>query len=124
MLNKKGFETFRQGAEKALLSLAKEFNVDIKAGKIKYTDNSFNLELVVSKKEVNGKPFEQAEFEKNCVLYGLKPEDYNRVVTVQGREFTVFGLDIKARKRPVLVRDSEGKVFTFTEEAVQRLITK
>jgi len=71
MLSKKEFDAFRKETELTLVELAKKYNVNIEAGKIKYTSDSFNLDLKVTKKEVNGKSFEQSEFEKYCILYGF-----------------------------------------------------
>jgi hypothetical protein len=45
MLSKKGFESFRQEAEQVLQEIAKKYDVDIKAGHISYTTNSFEFVL-------------------------------------------------------------------------------
>jgi hypothetical protein len=58
MLTSKEFTAFRAEVEQALQSIATKYNANIKATKIKYTTDSFTLNLDVTKKEVNGKSFE------------------------------------------------------------------
>lgn len=123
MLTKKEFESFRMEAEKALSDIAKKYNVDIKAGKIKYTNNSFNLDLQINKKEIDGKSFEQVEFEKYCSLYGFRPEDYNKTFTMQGKQFSICGFKPRASKMPVLAKSNDGKIYKFGQE-IKRLITQ
>jgi hypothetical protein len=115
MLNKKEFEAFRKETEKAMEEIAKKYNVNIKAGKIKYTTDSFNLDLQVSKKEVNGKSFEQSEFERYCDLYGFDAEDFGKKFTTgRGKTFILDGFKTSARIMPVLATCVEdGKRYKF-----------
>jgi hypothetical protein len=121
MLTKKEFETFRKELEEVTKELAKKYNANITAGKIKYTNDSFNLDLQVTKKEVNGKSFEQAEFEKYCLLYGFKPTDYNKKFESKGHTYTLTGFKISARTMPVLAVREDGKCYKFGTE-IKRLI--
>jgi len=116
MFTKQQFESFRIESEQALQAIAQKYNVNIKAGKIKYTNDSFNLDLQVSKKEVNGKSFEQSEFEKYAFLYGFKPEDYGKKFTMSGKTFTLYGFKSSARTMPVLAKGSDGKNYKFGTE--------
>ena len=102
--------------------IADKYNANIKAGKVKYSDNSFNLDLQVNKKEVSGKSFEQAEFEKYCMLFGFKPTDYNKQFNMNGKTFTIKGLNLKAHKMPVKAVCSDGKAYKFGEDTVKRLL--
>lgn len=122
MLSKKEFDAFRKEAELALGELAKKYNVNIEAGKIKYSSDSFNLDLKVSKKEVNGKSFEQSEFEKYCFLYGFQPEDYNKTFVTSGRKFKLIGFKTSARTMPVLAQGEDGKNYKFSSE-IKRLLS-
>jgi len=122
MLSKKEFDAFRKETELALIELAKKHNVNIEAGKIKYTSDSFNLDLKVTKKEVNGKSFEQSEFEKYCVLYGFQPEDYNKSFVTSGRKFKLIGFKTSARTMPVLAQSEDGKSYKFGTD-VKRLLS-
>ena len=116
MLTKQEFASFRKEAEELLQGLANKYNANIKAGRIKYTDNSFNLDVEVTRKEVDGKPFEQAEFEKLAFLYGFSPEDYGKMFNMGGKTFTLYGFKTNARTMPVLARGNDGKNYKFGVE--------
>jgi len=92
MLTKPEFASFRLETEKALQQLSEKYNINITAGKIRYDDNSFNLDLKMTKKEVNGESFEKVEFEKYCFLYGFKPEDYLKKFISNCKTYTIVGL--------------------------------
>jgi 16S rRNA U516 pseudouridylate synthase RsuA-like enzyme len=121
MLTKKEFDSFRKETEQVLQVIAQKYNANITAGKIKYTNDSFNLDLQVTKKEIDGKSFEQAEFEKYCMLYGFKPEDYNKQFESKGHRYTLTGFKVSARTMPILATREDGKRFKFGTE-IKRLI--
>ena len=122
MLTKKEFAAFRQETEQALKALTEKYNVNIKAGNISYTNTNFSLKLEVSKKDIGGKSFEQVEFEKYCVLYGFKPEDYKKKFNMNGKTFTLTGFKPRAKKMPVIAISQDGKGYKFGEETVKRLM--
>ena len=122
MLNKKEFQAFRMEVEQALKSIAEKYDANIKAGKIKYDNSSFALELNVHKKEVDGESFEKAEFKKYAFLYGFEPEDYGKTFVSNGKSFTLYGFKPKATKMPVLARSDDGKNYKFGTQ-VKILIT-
>lgn len=122
MLTKKEFEMFRKETEEALAKLAEKYGATVKAGKIKYTSNSFNLDLQVAKKDIGGKSFEQIEFEKYCVFYGLKPEHYNKEVTYNGDKYNIVGFKPQASKYPVIAKCEDGKRYKWTEQLAKMLI--
>lgn len=121
LFSKKEFDVFKKEVESALENLARKFNVSIKAGKIKYSSDNFCLELCVSKKEVDGKPFEQAEFEKYCNYYGFAPEDYRKEFIYGGRKFMLVGFNTSARKLPVIAIAEDGVHYKFGTDIKARL---
>lgn len=121
MFTKQQFEQFRRESEEALKTIAEKYNVNIKTGKIKYDSDSFDMNVSVTKKEVNGKSFEQAEFEKYCFLYGFSPEDYNKTFISGGKKFILYGFKTSARTMPVLAKGNDGKNYKFGTE-VKKLI--
>ena len=123
MLNKNQFAEFRKESEKALQELAEKYNVNIIAGKIKYTEDSFNLDLQVAKKEIDGKSFEQSEFEKNCFMYGLSPKDYKKEISYGGNSYTITGFKPRSTKYPILAKRDDGKVYKLPLEIVRTLLT-
>ena len=122
MFSKEELRLYRFEIEQALKEVADKHNVNIHAGNITYTDSSFKLTLEVNKKEVAGKPFEQAQFEKYCLMFGFKPEDYGKQFVSNGKMFTITGFNLKAHKMPVLAKSIDGKGYKFPESTVKRLI--
>ncbi len=121
MLTKLEFDLFRKDTERAMREIANKYGVEIHAGKIKYTSDSFFMEIKANRPEVNGKSFEQSEFEKYAFLYGFDKTDYNKQFRMKGQVFTVYGFKASARTMPVLARGEDGKNYKFGTE-VKRLI--
>ena len=122
MFGKQEFNMFRQDVEQALQEVGQRYGIEIKAGHITYGETKFTLKLEAHKPEVNGKSFEQAEFEKYCLLYGLSKEDYNKQFVLEGKVFTIFGFKPKASKYPILARCENGKTYKFSASSIRRHI--
>jgi len=63
---------------------------------------------------------EKAAFVSNCRLFNCKPEDYGRVATINGKEVTFIGFELKRRKFPIIVKDKTGKRSLYTEEVLAK----
>ena len=68
--------------------------------------------------------FKEAEadrllFERFATQHGLQKEDFGRSYESGGRRFTICGYNYKASKNPILLRDSNGTIFTTTAEAAR-----
>lgn len=125
MFTKNDLIIYRMEIEQALQGIAQKHNVDIKAGAISYSDNNFTCKIEVKQKEVNGQPFEQVEFERNCILYGLTPEDYLRKFTSNNKVFEIYGFNHKAHKMPILARClTDGKNYKFPIDNIKQKISK
>jgi len=122
MLSNAEFKVFRKEVEMALVNIAKKYDVDVHTGGISYTANSFSLKLNMNKKEINGKSFEQAEFEKNCILFDFKPDDYNKEFSTIHGTYNLIGFNLKSHKYGALARSKDGKNYKFIAESVKRLI--
>lgn len=105
MLTKNGFENFRREAELALRELANKYGADVKSGHITYDTNSFKITMELTKKEVNGKAFELAEFERNCSWVGLSKDDYLKYFVEKGRTYTIVGIKTSSKYDVVTRRD-------------------
>lgn len=121
MYDKKEFVAFSREVEAALADMAEKRGIKIKAGNIRFSLHNFSITLDVSKKEVDGKPFEQVEFEKLCVLFGFEPSDYLRSFSMGGRTFQLVSFNPKGYTKPVIAQGDDGKRYKFGKE-VQRLL--
>lgn len=123
MLTKQQFNEFREDFQEALKEVSEKYNVNITAGNISYTNIDFTMKVNVKMNEVEGKSFEQAEFEKYCFMFGFLPEDYGKKAVNLGEEYTLVGFYPRKRKQPVkIVKD--GKNYIITEERAKLLFKK
>lgn len=63
------------------------------------------------------------DFRKYAETFGLQPTDLGRKFTIGSRQFTITGLDIKRRARPVVIRrDGDDAVRIIDVQSVQRAL--
>lgn len=98
------FKQFRADLKAAVKELEKKYEVLIEPKKIKYDENSFDLNITVTKNE-EGIDVEKLEFEKYCGLYGFEKQDYLKTFTISGREYELYGFNPRAKSQPCLIRD-------------------
>lgn len=118
--NRSGFELFRNDVEIALKSVAKKHGIEIECGKISYSNFDFTMQLKVTKKDknINGK---RAAFEQECILFGFKPEDYNREFGANGKHFRLIGFNCKSPKNNCSIYCvDDGKTYKCNNEMVKR----
>lgn len=61
----------------------------------------------------------QASWDRSCRLIGLLPEDFEQVVTVNGSQFKLTSINLRASKFPVeAVKVSDGKGYKFPERVI------
>jgi hypothetical protein len=122
MLTKQEFTNIRGEIEKSLEKIAEKYNINMKAGKIKYDTNKFDVCLSCTKKEVNGKSFEQSEFEKYCHFFNLNKNDYMKEVKnpISGKTFIITGFALTSKKYPILAKCKEdNKTYKLPESIVK-----
>ena len=99
---KTGFDLFRKKVEMALKEVGKELRIDIEVGKISYEDVQFDCKLKVKKNDVDA---DRINWEKYCMQYGLKKEDYGKVIKSNGANYKLIGFDPKKRKFSIVALD-------------------
>ena len=123
MFTNEQLKEFRVEMEDALREFAADHEFQLDAGNITYDTNSFTIKITCIQKPKDGKSIEQADFEKNCAVFGFKPEDYGKTF-VEGKDtYTFVGFLPKGRKYQALVR--KGAVqYKVTLDAVRRGINQ
>ena len=119
MLTSTQFKDFRNEVNNALKAIAEKYDVNLTAGSISYNENKFTCKLEGKAKEVNGMSFEQAEFEKWCIYYGMKPEHYKKQFSYGGERYELVGFKPKAKKYSVLAKRTDGKIYKMPVEIVK-----
>lgn len=101
--------------EKALASVEKKYNVNIKRGNGTFTAETFDLKLKIVANAPDGKKVffvkEAKDFEFNSYKYGMKPEDLGKKFMHNGTEYKIVGANPRAYKRPIMAqtKDQFGK---------------
>lgn len=121
--NRSEFELFRNDVNAALKQVATKHGVEIECGKISYTNFDFTMQLKVVKSDghVDGK---RGIFEQECILFGFKPEDYNREFNANGKSFKLVGFNHKSPKNNCSIYCADdGKTYKCNDEMVRRAFT-
>jgi len=113
-LDKGTVQMLRKAIQQKLDGLGDIYGLDIKLGNIRFDGISFRTKLECHVEEpASGVSFEQEAFNSSCWMYGLKPEDYLKEVTLNGTKFfgtkaKVTGFNPRAKKYPVQVVTASG----------------
>lgn len=93
----------REAVEKQLQPLADLYGMEIQCLSTGCNEYEAELQLTFTKLPQQGKSAEQVKWERFASRYGMKPEDFGKLVHLNGRDYTIVGLDTKARKNNVLL---------------------
>lgn len=116
------FDKFRKDFKEAMSSLEESHKVSIKLGKMRYSDTHFDATLNVALKEINGKSAEQILFERQCSLFDMKPEHYNKTIVHGGNKLTLKGFNLRSPKYSVKI-EQNGTSYKFTESILRHFRT-
>jgi len=111
-------KTLRDELNAALVPLAKELGVTIRAGNASYSDNTVTFKVEVA---VEGYDREKEEYEQLCMLYQLKADQRGAAFTYAGQRYTLAGISAKARKFPIIAKRDDGKRYKLPEKAIKPL---
>jgi hypothetical protein len=115
-LDKQNIQMLRDAVQKSLDKVGDMYGLTIKLGNIRYDNLSFRSKVEAYVDEpASGVGYEQEAFNSTCFMYGLKPEDYLKEVTLNGQKFwgtkaKIYGFNPRSRKYPVLVRTDSGQL--------------
>ena len=114
MITTENIDQFRWEYNETSRGLADKFQVNIKMGTIHYGENEFNFKTEVTEKLVNGKPYEQHEFEKICWMYDLQKTDFGKPFNHEGKVFKICGIMQSKTKFPIRAKNVQtGKITYF-----------
>lgn len=115
------FNQLRSDINKALENIGTKYGVSFHAGNVSYSDQvaTFKLEVTTLGEGGAVETKEGKDFKKMATLYGLKPEDLGKTVTIQGRKFEITGMKPRS-KNCIIGKDPYGKGFKLPLAAVKR----
>lgn len=110
--------------EKALAPTAEAFGLALKMGRCTFSPQNAVFKVEVAVKGDGGLAVtrEVQDFRSSAHYFGLAPEDLGRAFSTGGKTFTVSGLAVRSRARPILAKASDGKTYKFPSETVVALL--
>lgn len=118
MITKSRVEAFTKEFLITMEELGRKHGLGIKLGKITLDSDNFRAK-VTAVEIAEGLSIEQAEFNKDCVKYGLKPSDYRRTVFYKGTYLQLLGFKPRKNKYPILVYNLDlNKRMFITKDVV------
>jgi hypothetical protein len=90
----------------ALKPIELEFEVKLDLKPARYSPNNFTARFEGSVKSSSGIVVtkESEDFKRNAFMYGLHPNDLNRIFLHKGERFTIVGLATRSRKYPIICK--------------------
>jgi len=115
------FNQLRSEINQALEGVGKKYGVNFQARNASYLDQvaTFKLELTTLGEGGTVETKEAKEFKSMATLYGMKPEDLGKTVTIQGRKFEITGMKPKSRNC-ITGKDSSGRGYKLPLAGVKR----
>ena len=109
-----------QEAEIALRAIAAKHGVEIKYNGGNFTPTSATLKFEFAERATDGTVLteEASNFKRYAEIYGLKADDLGREFWLNGKRFTISGLNTRAHKMPVIAKASDGKSYKFSATSV------
>ena len=126
MITAQMIQDFRKDFAQAVKGLEQKYGVIIELNKVKYASSYFEGKILVSEGE-DKDDVRQQEFNRYCGLFGLKPEDFDRRITITDRgtteDYIIIGIKINKRKYPItLQKVSDGAEWNFTAYSVKKAL--
>ena len=112
----------RKDINQALKPVEEKHGIEFSLGTMRYDDSSFRATLEASLSVIDGKSKEQHDFETQCVLFGIKPEDYLARIKVGSNICEIYGFNLRAKSMPVRVRSIYDKEVCYKISAVSATV--
>jgi len=119
---RKNLRELLDAMETALQEVSKEYNVNIKLGRAKFSSETFDVKFSGSLASIDGKSKtrEEIDFERYAFRYGLTPEDLGKEFDFVGEKYKIIGARPRATKYPICATKGDGKTYRFRARDVKR----
>lgn len=122
--NRANCRSLQEEIAAALEPIAKKhgLTLDRKRGSFYKDKMPAMFQFLVTQEDKDGNALSAAAiaFQQDAWRVGLDPKDLGREFTSQGKRFRISGLNLRAKKYPVLaVENGTGKTFKFPAERVK-----
>lgn len=119
-MKKSKIQQIRKDMDAALKEVSEKHGISFEIGSIRYDDKSFRTTvkayLVKDGDATDSDDARRAKFEATAERYGhrygVKPQDYGKMITYGGHRFILRGIKPRATKRPIVgEKVSDGKSY-------------
>jgi hypothetical protein len=109
---KSGLKTIRASLNKAFREVEEAHGIKLNIGNISYEDTTFRTTLKASIVNERGivEDRERTDFTKYATMFDLNPEWLDKEIVLNGRTFTITGLNTKASKNNIRIQAENGDV--------------
>ena len=109
---KSGLKTIRASLNKAFREVEEAHGIKLNIGNISYEDTTFRTTLKASIVNERGivEDRERTDFTKYATMFDLNPEWLDKEIVLNGRTFTITGLNRKASKNNIRIQAENGDV--------------
>jgi len=126
-MNKNKAEVIREDVDKMLEEIGKKHNINLKVVSGTYSDIDYNFKVTGGENvvKVGGEEMSGAEanFKKNATWYGMEPEWFGRMFTMQGNKYEIVGLAPRNTKYNILAKSfKDGKTYKVNSIMINDLL--
>ena len=109
---KSGLKTIRASLNKAFREVEEAHGIKLNIGNISYENTTFRTTLKASIVNERGivEDRERTDFTKYATMFDLNPEWLDKEIVLNGRTFTITGLNRKASKNNIRIQAENGDV--------------
>jgi hypothetical protein len=119
-INKALCKELRIEMDKALETVGKKFDLEIKTKNMSYNSTSLNVKVECLR--AGAEPRTVTDYKRHMGLYRL-PE-LGQHILINGTELKIVGYKSKARKNKIMIQDVNGKGFLTDIETTKRCLIK
>ena len=109
---KAGLKTIRASLDKAFREVEEAHGIKLNIGNISYEDTTFRTTLKASIVNEDGtvEDEQRKDFKKFATMFDINPEWLDKEIVLNGRTFTITGLNRKASKNNIRIQAENGDV--------------
>jgi hypothetical protein len=125
--NSNNINSIRAAIDAKLQEVSQEYGIALTIGGMRYNASEITTRLTVKaigSDTKDGESIQEAsdrvEFARYAQSFGLKPEFFGQIATVNGKDFRIVGIKPRSRKFPILGQEVGGdKVFKLTASSIK-----
>lgn len=112
MLNKEKLSIVRKEIYDAICPILDKYQLKTALPKITFDENTFKMNFLIEEKDYNGAEVRCNNFAKSR---NIDKPIYNSTFTYNEKVYTIVDINVRARKYPIIAKDSSGAAYKFND---------